>query len=77
MKEKALMQYGRSRDPKEKLEYKLNEKIGPKKLRNRLEAAQSKAVPSKDALKHLLEPDVFASPIIDDVCLFPKPMTKL
>ena len=33
--------------------------------------------PTEDALVQVLEEDIFASPISDEVCMFPKPLTKL
>ena len=65
--------YGRSKNPAEKLEYKLNSIIGPKKLHNRVLQAHEQAQPNPESLSHLLEEDAFASPISDTVCLFPKP----
>lgn len=76
IKEHAIGQYKVSRNPLEKLEYKLNSLIGPKKLHDRIVHAHEQAQPTDEALSHVLESDVFSSPIIDEICLFPKPITK-
>ena len=51
--------------------------IGPKKLHDRILHAHEQAQPTDEALSHVLEDDVFSSPIINKVCLFPKPETKI
>ena len=76
LKNKAVAQYCASKNPLEKLEYKLNGMIGPKKLKQRMEKAHGIAMPTDEALDLIIEPNIFTSSIIDQVCLFPKPLTK-
>ena len=76
MKNRAVAQYGKSRNPLENLEYKLNLLIGPKKMRERMDWAMKTANPSDEALSRVIEGDIFKTTIIDRVSLFPKPQTK-
>ena len=77
LKEKAIQQYKLSQKPIEKLEYNLNKLIGPSKIKDRVQFCLDQQQPTTEALSHVLEKDIFDSPIIDDVCLFPKSMTKI
>ena len=50
--------------------------IGPTKMKENMKKAQELSRPDSRNLALLLEPDIFTSEIMDEVCLFPKPMNK-
>lgn len=76
LQSQALRQYRHSKDPAERLEYQLDQMIGPSRMKETMKKAQELARPNSSNLALLLEEDVFTSDIMDEVCLFPRPLNK-